>query len=102
MLLGKRALLIGSLGLGGYHNLPATAWWAAESWDPEAAFEPTTSGMLDYGSFYSPKTAASADGQRRIVFAWLTERWCDMGDECASLLPTSQPNSETLTHSCES
>ena len=37
--------------------------------------------MLDYGSFYAPKTAASADGTRRIVFAWLTERWCDIADE---------------------
>ena len=34
----RKALLIASLGLGGLHNLPVTAWWAAESWAPGAAF----------------------------------------------------------------
>ena len=37
--------------------------------------------MLDYGSFYAPKSTSSADGKRRILFAWATERWCDGGDE---------------------
>ena len=40
--------------------------------------------MLDYGSFYAPKSASSADGKRRILFAWATERWCDGGDEYSS------------------
>ena len=51
--------------------------------------------MLDFGSFYAPKTAPSADGQRRIVFAWLTERWCDIADEynggCTARAPHTLP-----------
>ena len=40
MLIGERPLLLVSLGLGGFQNLPATAWWAAESWTPGGAFTP--------------------------------------------------------------
>jgi hypothetical protein len=76
----RRALLIGSLGLGAIHNLPVTAWWSAASWTPGETFTPTASGMLDFGSLYAPKTAWSVDGRRRVLFAWLTERWCDIGD----------------------
>ena len=95
MLIGERPLLLVSLGLGGFQNLPATAWWAAESWTPGGAFTPATGGMVDYGSFYAPKTASSTDGQRRIVFGWLTERWCDIGDEynggCTAPAPHTLP-----------
>ena len=91
----QQALLIGSLGLGGIHNLPVTAWWSASSWTPGGTFTPTASGMLDYGSFYAPKTAPSVDGRRRIVFAWLTERWCDIADEynggCTARAPHTLP-----------
>ena len=52
-------------------------------------------GMLDYGSFYAPKTASSTAGQRRIAFGWLTERWCDIGDEynggCTAQAPHTLP-----------
>jgi sucrose-6-phosphate hydrolase SacC (GH32 family) len=51
--------------------------------------------MLDYGSYYAPKTTASADGSRRIMFGWLTERWCDSGDEynggCTQHAPHTLP-----------
>eukprot|EP01052_Picozoa_sp_SAG31_P000761 SAG31_NODE_22_length_33849_cov_13.713096_9_plen_816_part_00 len=95
MLIQKQPLLIGSLGLGAIHSLPVTSWWSASSWTPGMTLKPTTSGMLDYGSFYAPKTAASADGRRRIMFGWVTERWCDVGDEynggCTSNAPHTLP-----------
>ena len=46
----QQHLLIGSLGLGGYKSLPATAWWAGK-WKPGESFQPTTQGILDFGSF---------------------------------------------------
>ena len=43
----------------------------------------------------APKTAGSADGSRRIVFAWATERWCDDGAEystsCSAHAPHTLP-----------
>lgn len=88
----KQLMIIGSLGLGQVTGpnssigLPVTAWWSSTqaAWTPGIQFQPRAEGMLDYGSFYAPKSTSSADGTRRILFAWATERWCDGGDEYSS------------------
>jgi hypothetical protein len=88
----KQLMIIGSLGLGQVTGpnssvgLPVTAWWSSTqaAWTAGKEFQPRAEGMLDYGSFYAPKSTSSADGKRRILFAWATERWCDGGDEYSS------------------
>jgi predicted ribosomally synthesized peptide with SipW-like signal peptide len=70
--MGTQQVLIGSLGCGG---MGTTAYWSAESWIPGTTFTPRAEGVLDFGIMYAPKTAASFDGRRRVMFGWVMETW---------------------------
>jgi len=63
--------------LGGKHVLiystSGKAYWLAGTLDPQTMkFHPETTGVLDYGSFYAPKTQLDKAG-KRILWGWITE-----------------------------
>lgn len=63
--------------LDGHHVLiystAGQALWQSGELDPrEMVFHPKTSGVLDYGSYYAPKTQLDNSGQR-ILWGWIPE-----------------------------
>src|SRR5271168_3327710 len=55
------------------HSAEGKAFWQAGILDPEQlVFHPERDGMLDYGSFYAPKTQLD-EHQNRILWGWLPE-----------------------------
>jgi|HubBroStandDraft_4_1064222.scaffolds.fasta_scaffold01099_3 beta-fructofuranosidase len=55
------------------HSTGGKAYWQSGSLDPDAmVFHPERGGVLDYGSYYAPKTQVDKDGQR-IVWGWILE-----------------------------
>ena len=79
--LGGRQVLLGSLGCS---SLGAAAWWSGHAgvlWPTAggAPMEAARQGLVDFGNMYAPKSAASFDGKRRVLFGWVMEQWCDAG-----------------------
>jgi len=63
--LGSRHVLIFSTG--------GRAYWQSGLLDPETMkFHPEHAGILDYGSYYAPKTQLDKSGNR-IIWGWITE-----------------------------
>jgi beta-fructofuranosidase len=61
---GKHVLIVSTLG---------KAYWRSGVLDPETMrFRPERGGMLDYGSFYAPKTQLDKSGNR-ILWGWIQE-----------------------------
>jgi beta-fructofuranosidase len=63
--------------LGGKHVLiystSGKTYWLAGSLDPQTMkFHPQTTGVLDYGAFYAPKTQLDQAGNR-ILWGWIPE-----------------------------
>jgi beta-fructofuranosidase len=63
--------------LGGKHVLiystSGKTYWMAGTLEPKAmTFHPETTGVLDYGSFYAPKTQLDKAGNR-ILWGWIPE-----------------------------
>jgi len=63
--------------LGGRHVLiyscQGKAYWQSGDLDPQALiFHPRRHGVLDYGSFYAPKTQLDGQGNR-ILWGWVQE-----------------------------
>jgi beta-fructofuranosidase len=63
--------------LDGHHVLiystAGKARWQSGELDPKAmVFHPKVSGVLDYGSYYAPKTQLDKSGQR-ILWGWIPE-----------------------------
>ena len=55
------------------HSTAGKAFWQSGHLDRAAMiFHPERSGILDYGSFYAPKTQLDAHGNR-ILWGWITE-----------------------------
>jgi beta-fructofuranosidase len=48
------------------------AFWQCGQLDEQLAFHPERQGILDYGSFYAPKTQLDAHGNR-ILWGWIQE-----------------------------
>jgi beta-fructofuranosidase len=63
--LGEKHVLI--------HSTGGKAYWQSGTLDPDAlVFHPERSGVLDYGSYYAPKTQLDRGG-RRILWGWIQE-----------------------------
>lgn len=63
--LGDRHLLI--------HSTAGQSFWQSGTLDRASmTFHPERSGILDYGSFYAPKSQLDAHGNR-ILWGWITE-----------------------------
>jgi|HubBroStandDraft_4_1064222.scaffolds.fasta_scaffold56007_2 beta-fructofuranosidase len=63
--LGEKHVLI--------HSTGGRAYWQSGVFDSEAlVFHPERGGVLDYGSFYAPKTQVDKN-QQRILWGWITE-----------------------------
>jgi beta-fructofuranosidase len=61
---GKHVLIVSTLG---------KAYWQSGALDAETMqFHPEQAGMLDYGSFYAPKTQLDKSGNR-ILWGWIQE-----------------------------
>ena len=55
------------------HSAEGKAFWQSGVLDPEQfVFHPEQSGVLDYGSFYAPKTQLD-EHQNRILWGWIPE-----------------------------
>lgn len=55
------------------HSTGGRAYWQSGSFDPAALiFRPERSGVLDYGTFYAPKTQLDRQ-QNRILWGWIAE-----------------------------
>lgn len=55
------------------HSTQGKAYWQVGSFDrADLVFHPERGGMLDYGSFYAPKTQLDRTGQR-ILWGWIPE-----------------------------
>jgi beta-fructofuranosidase len=55
------------------HSAEAKSFWQVGTFDTERLlFHPERSGVLDYGSFYAPKTQLDANGNR-ILWGWIPE-----------------------------
>ncbi len=55
------------------HSTQGKAYWQSGSFDPAAlVFHPERGGVLDYGSFYAPKTQLDKSG-KRILWGWIPE-----------------------------
>lgn len=63
--LGKKHLLI-------YSSSGKTYWMAGKLDSQSMQFKPETTGVLDYGSFYAPKTQLDKTG-KRILWGWIVE-----------------------------
>jgi len=56
------------------HSAEGKSFWQAGIFDAkELVFHPEQSGVLDYGSFYAPKTQLDAN-QNRILWGWISEK----------------------------
>ena len=63
--LGKKHILL--------YSTERKVYWQSGELDPkELVFHPQKSGLLDFGSFYAPKSQLDAKG-RRILWGWITE-----------------------------
>jgi beta-fructofuranosidase len=63
--LGEKHVLI--------HSTGGKAYWQSGTFDKKAlVFRPERGGVLDYGSFYAPKTQLDKSGQR-ILWGWIPE-----------------------------
>jgi len=99
------------------HSAEGKAFWQSGVLDPDQlAFHPERNGVLDYGSFYAPKTQLD-EHQNRILWGWIPERrpleayrvsgWAGMMslprlltlDENSNLCMTVAPAVEELRHS---
>lgn len=55
------------------YSTSGKAYWQAGKLDPEAmVFHPVQSGILDYGSYYAPKTQLDRSGNR-VLWGWIQE-----------------------------
>jgi beta-fructofuranosidase len=55
------------------HSAEGKAYWQAGVFDPEQLiFLPEQNGVLDYGSFYAPKTQLD-EHQNRVLWGWIPE-----------------------------
>ncbi|HEX3436825.1 MAG TPA: glycoside hydrolase family 32 protein [Pseudacidobacterium sp.] len=54
------------------HSAEGKSFWQVGVLDSEMVFHPERSGVLDYGSFYAPKTQLDAS-RNRILWGWISE-----------------------------
>lgn len=55
------------------YSTAGKAYWQSGELDPrEMVFHPKLSGVLDYGSYYAPKTQLDKSGQR-VLWGWIPE-----------------------------